>query len=136
MDPVATGNCHKSRFSKACIVGHSFGTFVASRLCKLHPEVVKSLVLIDAVCLLTCWPALLYNFIYRKPACSLDGKGCLDVLRFICSRDLMIAEVFCAVDSSAQVVEDKDASHGAFLLPQCCEWRRVILRGMTALFRH
>jgi len=41
-----------------------------------------------------------------------------------------------AVDSSAQVVEDKDASHGAFLLPQCCEWRRVILRGMTALFRH
>ena len=26
-------------FSKACIVGHSFGTFVASRLCKLHPEV-------------------------------------------------------------------------------------------------
>ena len=35
-----------------------------------------------------------------------------------------------------QIVEDKDASHGAFLLPQCCEWRRVILRGMTALFRH
>ncbi|CAL5226232.1 g9076 [Coccomyxa viridis] len=162
-------------FSKACIVGHSFGTFVASRLCKLHPEVVKSLVLIDAVCLLTCWPGLLYNFIYRMPACSLDGKGCLDVLRFICARDLMIAEVFCrdfswsalmlwpedmppntvicmsgedrlvpnsfilrhlrAVDSSAQVVEDKDASHGAFLLPQCYKWRRVILRGMAAVIR-
>ena len=26
-------------FSKACIVGHSFGTFVASRLRKLHPEI-------------------------------------------------------------------------------------------------
>ena len=26
-------------FAKACVVGHSFGTFVASRLCKLHPEV-------------------------------------------------------------------------------------------------
>ena len=56
-------------------------------------QVVKSLVLIDAVCLLTCWPGLLYNFIYREPSCSLDGKGCLDVLRFICARDLMIAEV-------------------------------------------
>ena len=61
-------------------------------------QVVKSLVLIDAVCLLTCWPGLLYNFIYRKPACSLDGKGCLDVLRFICSRDLMIAEVSDPLD--------------------------------------
>ena len=29
----------RAGFSKACIVGHSFGTFVASRLCKLHPEV-------------------------------------------------------------------------------------------------
>ena len=56
-------------------------------------QVVKTLVLIDAVCLLTCWPGLLYNFIYRKPSCHLDGKGCLDVIRFVCSRDLMVAEV-------------------------------------------
>ncbi len=32
----------RAGFSKACIVGHSFGTFVASRLCKLHPEVCLS----------------------------------------------------------------------------------------------
>lgn len=31
-------------FKEACVVGHSFGTFVASRLCQLHPEVVQSLV--------------------------------------------------------------------------------------------
>ena len=30
---------HRGGFSKACVVGHSFGTFVAARLCKLHPEV-------------------------------------------------------------------------------------------------
>lgn len=29
----------RAGFSKACIAGHSFGTFVAARLCKLHPEV-------------------------------------------------------------------------------------------------
>lgn len=26
-------------YTQACIVAHSFGTLVASRLCKLHPEV-------------------------------------------------------------------------------------------------
>lgn len=31
-------------FKEACIVGHSFGTFVASRLCQLHPTLVQSLV--------------------------------------------------------------------------------------------
>lgn len=31
-------------FKEACIVGHSFGTFVASRLCQLHPSLVQSLV--------------------------------------------------------------------------------------------
>ena len=31
----------RAGYSKACIVGHSFGTFVASRLCKLYPEVCQ-----------------------------------------------------------------------------------------------
>ena len=31
-------------FKEACVVGHSFGTFVASRLCQMHPTVVQSLV--------------------------------------------------------------------------------------------
>ncbi len=31
-------------FKEACVVGHSFGTFVASRLCQLHPSLVQSLV--------------------------------------------------------------------------------------------
>lgn len=31
-------------FTEACVVGHSFGTFVASRLCQMHPAMVQSLV--------------------------------------------------------------------------------------------
>ena len=31
-------------FKEACVVGHSFGTFVASRLCQMHPAIVQSLV--------------------------------------------------------------------------------------------
>ena len=32
----------RAGFSKVCIVGYTFGTFVALRLCKLHPEVCSS----------------------------------------------------------------------------------------------
>ena len=31
-------------WSQACIVGHSYGTFVASRICQVHPDIVQSLV--------------------------------------------------------------------------------------------
>ena len=29
-------------YTQACVVAHSFGAFVASRLCKLHPEVSRT----------------------------------------------------------------------------------------------
>lgn len=32
-------------WSQACIVGHSYGTFVASLICQMHPDMVQSLVL-------------------------------------------------------------------------------------------
>jgi pimeloyl-ACP methyl ester carboxylesterase len=31
-------------FKEACVVSHSFGTFVASRLCQMHPSMIQSLV--------------------------------------------------------------------------------------------
>ncbi|KAK9862700.1 hypothetical protein WJX84_006358 [Apatococcus fuscideae] len=81
----------------SCIVAHSFGTFVASRLCQLHPACVQATVLIDPVCLMTCFPDLLHNFVYLQPKWSslFSHAGCMDVLRFFCSRDLLIAETFC-----------------------------------------
>lgn len=52
--------------------------------------------LVDPVCFLTCYPQLLYNFVYRVPKLS-DALGSLAGLvaaaRFLFSRDLIIAEV-------------------------------------------
>lgn len=52
-------------------------------------------VLIDPVCLMTCYPDLLQNFIYCQPSWSsvFSEVGFMDALRFVCSRDLLIAEV-------------------------------------------
>ncbi len=52
--------------------------------------------LIDPVCFLTCYPQLLYNFVYRKPKLAdVLGSltGILGAARFLFSRDLIIAEV-------------------------------------------
>ncbi|BDA49445.1 hypothetical protein COCOBI_14-0620 [Coccomyxa sp. Obi] len=85
-------------FPEACFVAHSYGTFCASRITQLHRSVVHSLALVDPVCFLTCYPQLLYNFVYRVPKLS-DALGSLAGLvataRFIFSRDLIIAETFC-----------------------------------------
>ncbi len=35
-------------WSQACIVGHSYGTFVASRICQMHPNMIQSLVSLPA----------------------------------------------------------------------------------------
>ena len=52
--------------------------------------------LIDPVCLLTCCPKLLRNFIYELPKLNLSllgAAGFMDLIRFFCARDLIIAEV-------------------------------------------
>ncbi|KAL3146801.1 hypothetical protein ABBQ38_014780 [Trebouxia sp. C0009 RCD-2024] len=88
----------KLGFKEACVVGHSFGTFVASRLCQLHPSLVQSLMIIDPVCMLTCCPKLLHSFVYKVPELGvqlLTPLGLMDIARFVCSRDLIIAETFC-----------------------------------------
>jgi hypothetical protein len=51
---------------------------------------------VDPVCFLTCYPQLLYNFVYKVPKLA-DAFGSLAGLvaaaRFLFSRDLIIAEV-------------------------------------------
>jgi hypothetical protein len=51
--------------------------------------------LIDPVCFLTCYPHLLYNFVYKVPKVAdlLSLTGLLAAARFFFSRDLIIAEV-------------------------------------------
>ncbi|KAK9804242.1 hypothetical protein WJX72_002946 [[Myrmecia] bisecta] len=81
----------------ACILAHSFGCFVASRLCQMHPQVVHSLALLDPVCMMLCFPQLLHSFIYKPFDFSALTRlsGIVDVARWFCSRDLGIAEAFC-----------------------------------------
>ncbi|CAL8465236.1 g4771 [Coccomyxa elongata] len=85
-------------YEGACFVAHSYGTFCVSRICQLHRSLVHSVALIDPVCFLTCYPQLLYNFVYRVPKLAdVLGSltGMLGAARFLFSRDLIIAETFC-----------------------------------------
>ena len=52
--------------------------------------------LIDPVCLMTCAPQLLHSFVYDVPKLGwhwFTAVGFMDLIRFACSRDLIIAEV-------------------------------------------
>jgi pimeloyl-ACP methyl ester carboxylesterase len=101
VDDVATAAVaavHKLGFKQACFVGHSYGTFCISRIVQLYPEAVHSTALLDPVCMMTCYPQLLYNFIYRKFVLSdllSSFLAAVDGVRFLCSRDLTISQAFC-----------------------------------------
>ena len=48
------------------------------------------------MCFLTCYPQLLYNFVYKVPLlseCLGSIEGLLGAARFLFSRDLIISEV-------------------------------------------
>lgn len=49
----------------------------------------------DPVCMLTIYPQLLRNFVYKMPDFARLNSllGFVDSLRFVFSRDLMVAEV-------------------------------------------
>ena len=62
-------------------------------------DVAGAQVLIDPVCFLTCYPQLLYNFVYKVPMLKetlSSVTGLLSAARFLFSRDLIIAEV-CSI---------------------------------------
>lgn len=86
-------------WASAACVGHSYGTFVLSRLAQTAPDVVQSLVLLDPVCMLTIYPQLLKNFVYKPPSAWSAGAraalAAVDSARFLFSRDLTVAEAFC-----------------------------------------
>eukprot|EP00198_Chlamydomonas_reinhardtii_P010637 XP_001699974.1 predicted protein [Chlamydomonas reinhardtii] len=81
--------------SGACVVAHSYGTFVASRLAQLRPDTLQSLALLDPVCFGMFMPHLLANFIYRQPRASSLSVWAKDVLFNFVSRDLHCAAALC-----------------------------------------
>ncbi len=58
---------------QACMVGHSYGSFVVSRLLHIQPEVVHSCVIVDPVAMMICYPQLLSAFVYA--VCAFGGGG-------------------------------------------------------------
>ena len=84
-------------YSKACFIGHSYGTFVVSRICQRYAQYIHSAVVWDPVTMLICHPQLLYNFIYKSPGKKelFTAMGAADAVRVLCSRDLVIAHTFC-----------------------------------------
>jgi pimeloyl-ACP methyl ester carboxylesterase len=59
--------CGEHRLGPLAVVGHSYGTLMASRLVQLHPRLVHSLALIDPVCLMMFSGHLVRNFVYCRP---------------------------------------------------------------------
>ena len=55
------------------------------------------MLIVDPVCMMTCYPHLLANFVYKPP--RLAGRPLLQKVtfaaRFFAARDLVIAQVFC-----------------------------------------
>ncbi|KAI8474758.1 MAG: Alpha/Beta hydrolase protein [Monoraphidium minutum] len=82
--------------SKVCVVGHSYGTLVASRLVKRFPQRLHQLCLIDPVCFGMYMPHLLHNFFYRRLVISASRplQSFLDFIVHFASRDLHLSAAF------------------------------------------
>ncbi|WIA41530.1 hypothetical protein OEZ86_008900 [Tetradesmus obliquus] len=81
---------------RTCIVGHSYGSFMASRLNSLHRERIHGLCLIDPVCLGMFMPHLLHNFMYRRPRIDWKNLDVMvrDLVLWFASRDVHISATF------------------------------------------
>ena len=75
-----------------------------------HLQVVHSLALLDPVCMMTCSPHLLRNFIYTSPRLNWQAPTLHDVMdaaRYVCSRDLMVAAAFCRRSASSPALRGR-----------------------------
>ncbi|KAI8468988.1 MAG: hypothetical protein J3K34DRAFT_522470 [Monoraphidium minutum] len=77
---------------KVHLMGHSYGSMVASRFTQLHPDAVTTLTLLDPVCFGMFMPTLLYTFLYSFPA---SGNAIIDAGMYFVSRELHMTATFC-----------------------------------------
>lgn len=96
---AAANVLHAHGLGPAVVVGHSYGTLVASRMQRQCAEMVAGLVLLEPVSLLPVWPALLHNFVYHVPSVghALSGWRALVVWArsVFLAKELAVAETFC-----------------------------------------
>mmetsp|Transcript_23683 Transcript_23683/g.51983 ORF Transcript_23683/g.51983 Transcript_23683/m.51983 type:complete len:595 (+) Transcript_23683:246-2030(+) len=62
----------KHGVQKVCVTGHSYGTFMCSRIVQQYPQRVQSLALIDPVCFIMFSGKLIHNFVYAPESGSLS----------------------------------------------------------------
>lgn len=56
----------------AIIMGHSYGSFPTSWLCKMNPGLCAGVVLLDPACLLLHHTKIVFNILYRQPAQAVE----------------------------------------------------------------
>lgn len=78
----------RNAVSSCCLVGHSYGTAVASRLLQQAPHRIQQLCLIDPVCFTMFMPNLLRNFLYESPR---SGSFVGDFMMMSAARDLHVS---------------------------------------------
>lgn len=64
-----------------CVVGHSFGTLISSRLMQLHSARVRAAALLDPVCFLVFSGHLLHRFVYSTPDGFTNGATSFEARR-------------------------------------------------------
>ena len=75
-----------ARPPKVIIIGHSYGSLLASWFVKCYPHMLLSVVLVDPICFLLFTPHLCFNFLYRPPRTPMHH-----MLNFFVARELHIA---------------------------------------------
>jgi pimeloyl-ACP methyl ester carboxylesterase len=78
----------RNALSSCCLVGHSYGTAVASRLLQQAPRRIQQLCLIDPICFTMFMPNLLRNFLYESPR---SGSLLGDFMMMSAARDLHVS---------------------------------------------
>eukprot|EP00878_Enallax_costatus_P008311 GHUV01008689.1.p1 GENE.GHUV01008689.1~~GHUV01008689.1.p1 ORF type:complete len:717 (+),score=294.35 GHUV01008689.1:916-3066(+) len=85
---VLVGILRREHVDHCCLVAHSYGTAVASRLLQQHPQKILQLCMIDPICFSMFMPNLLRNFLYESPRTgSLFG----DFMMMSAARDLHVS---------------------------------------------
>mmetsp|Transcript_52378 Transcript_52378/g.71508 ORF Transcript_52378/g.71508 Transcript_52378/m.71508 type:complete len:494 (-) Transcript_52378:183-1664(-) len=80
----------KHGIDKACVAGHSYGTFLVAWMVQDAPDLVAQVILIDPMCFLPI-PTVASNFLYKKPVNRLSWSQ--SVLHFGGATEIGVAKV-------------------------------------------
>jgi len=74
-------------YERAVWMGHSYGSVYVSWILRNNPELATKAVLLDPIVILLNLPAVCFNFVYRKPASTVEFG-----LQYYAARELFISK--------------------------------------------